>query len=235
MAVEAQKRICVKPLSRRVAETHLEEIFSTYGFIVDLYVPRKRPELAFIEYRDERDAQNAMDYLDSGLIDNLKVSVTWAPRPPNLHSSRSSLAAQQSSSRPRSHRSRSPPRHRHISQSRSRRRSRSPPMHRRRSRSPPHRRSRSIGRDTRYRSRSRNRFERERYERRRDERPRDRLPVSAPVERIEKRVSRSPSSMAVHAHAHFHLQLRLFLVSRATHPSHIVRSGHVLKNDCPVA
>lgn len=120
----------VDNLTYRTRIEHLEPLFSKYGKVGDIYIPRnyrtqESRGFAFVRYYDRRDAEDAMERLDGKELDGREIRVSKA-----MHGRPDGAAG--------------PPRRR----DRSRSRSRSP---RRRSKS----RSRSRGRDyDRSRSRS---------------------------------------------------------------------------------
>jgi len=124
----------VDNLTYRTRIEHLEPLFSKYGKVGDIYIPRnyrtqESRGFAFVRYYDRRDAEDAMERLDGKQLDGREIRVSKA-----MHGRPDGAAAPPPRSGGRRERSRS--------------RSRSP---RRRSKS----RSRSRGRDyDRSRSRS---------------------------------------------------------------------------------
>ncbi len=67
---------------RNVRKTHLEEIFSTYGEVKEVYfqVDRKgavSKTCASVIFRKEKDAEQAMFYLDGGQIDGNVIKISY--------------------------------------------------------------------------------------------------------------------------------------------------------------
>ncbi|EJU00235.1 RNA-binding domain-containing protein [Dacryopinax primogenitus] len=133
--------------------------FEKYGPLVRCDVPATRNPnanpYAFVEFRYERDAEDAYYDMHGARIDDRRITVQWAKNPPS--------AIWRLDDRPR--RDRSPPRRRDDDRDRDRRRSRSPPRRRDD--------DRDRDRDRRDRDRDDDRRDRDRDERDRD-RDRDR-------------------------------------------------------------
>ncbi|XP_008383339.1 multiple RNA-binding domain-containing protein 1 [Malus sylvestris] len=91
-------RICVKNLPKHVKEDRLREFFSAKGEITDAKLMRtkegKSRQFAFIGFRTEREAQEAMKYYDRSFLDTCRISCEIArkvgdpeiPRPWSRHS-----------------------------------------------------------------------------------------------------------------------------------------------------
>mmetsp|Transcript_23029 Transcript_23029/g.50548 ORF Transcript_23029/g.50548 Transcript_23029/m.50548 type:complete len:192 (-) Transcript_23029:918-1493(-) len=173
-------RVYIGNLPPGINEREVEDEFKVFGRIRNLWVARKPPGFAFLEYEDMRDADDAIRKLDGyrGWKVELSRRGVGGPR----------YAGSGFADRGRS----SPPRRRSPSPDRYRRRSPSPDRDRRR-RSPSYDRERDrAGRD---RSRSRDRTERDR---RRSVSPppreRSRSPYKSRSPPPRKSRSRSPAS-----------------------------------------
>ncbi|XP_048601476.1 multiple RNA-binding domain-containing protein 1-like [Brassica napus] len=91
-------RICVKNLPKEVAEARLRDVFSKKGEITDAKLLRSREgtsrQMAFIGFRSEQDAQEAIKYFNNSYLDTFRISVEIArkvgdenaPRPWSRHS-----------------------------------------------------------------------------------------------------------------------------------------------------
>ncbi|XP_046669505.1 RNA-binding protein 1 [Homalodisca vitripennis] len=122
-------KVYVGNLGNNASKNELEDVFSKYGPLRNVWVARNPPGFAFVEFEDPRDAEDAVRGLDGTRCCGTHIIVEMS----NGRSRRSGGGGG---------RRRSPP----IRRSRSpRRRSAS----RSRSRSPPPRRSRSYSRDRR--------------------------------------------------------------------------------------
>ncbi|PNX86629.1 serine/arginine-rich splicing factor RSZ22-like protein [Trifolium pratense] len=60
-------RVYVGNLDSRVSERDLEDEFRVYGVIRSVWVARRPPGYAFIDFDDRRDAQDAIRELDEDL------------------------------------------------------------------------------------------------------------------------------------------------------------------------
>eukprot|EP00128_Syssomonas_multiformis_P000616 Colp12_sorted_trinity150504_noHs@10401 len=179
----------VSNLGNRIRSDDLHDVFEKFGKIRDIYIPldfytRQPRGFAYVQFQDDRDAEDAMRELDGTRLLEREITIAWA-------AGDRKTPGQMRNKEVRSRRgySRSP-----------RRRSRSP---RRRSRS----RSRSRGRysSRRSRSRSRSRDRRRDYSRERSRsrdrsrergrersRSRERSPVRSPVRDASPKRSPSP-------------------------------------------
>ncbi|XP_033633595.1 serine/arginine-rich splicing factor 10-like [Asterias rubens] len=147
-------------------EDDLRKIFGKYGEISDVYIPldyyTKEPRgFSYIQYEDERDAEDALYYSDGVRLLGRELEVKYSEGDRKTPDQLRRQAYRGRDRGRRRSRSRSPYR-RHSARSRSRSRSCSPQIHNRRhhSRSRPTRsksRSRSSSPDSRRRSRSRSR------------------------------------------------------------------------------
>ncbi|KAG6717026.1 hypothetical protein I3842_04G077500 [Carya illinoinensis] len=91
-------RICVKSLPKYVAEDRLRELFSQKGEITDAKIMRtkdgKSRQFAFIGFRTEREAEDAIKYFNKSYIDTCRITCEIAhkvgdpdiPRPWSRHS-----------------------------------------------------------------------------------------------------------------------------------------------------
>lgn len=124
------RTVKVENLSRNVTEDHLSEIFRHYGRLEYIEYPMAEVRTgallplghAFVTYLDSRDADDAVDYMDMGIIDGmvLKVTLVATRRPPAARRA----ARHASRSRSRERHARSPTRAKQHKRSRSRSRSR---------------------------------------------------------------------------------------------------------------
>ncbi|KDP32677.1 hypothetical protein JCGZ_13675 [Jatropha curcas] len=91
-------RICVKNLPKHVAEDRLREVFSRKGEITDAKLMRtkdgKSRQFAFIGFRTEREAEEAIKYFNKSYLDTCRITCEIAhqvgdptiPRPWSRHS-----------------------------------------------------------------------------------------------------------------------------------------------------
>jgi len=81
------KKIYIGNLSTRAHERDLEEVFSKYGEIDDIYIPRDKSTwlgrgFAFVTYADTNDAQDAAEAWDGRRFMSKRLAVNLArPRP----------------------------------------------------------------------------------------------------------------------------------------------------------
>ena len=113
-AIEGMTSLKVDNLTYRTTVGDLEHVFSKYGDLGDVYIPRDRYNhesrgFAFVRFYERRDAEDAMDSLDGNIIDGREIRVQMAKygRPSDPYKPRSRYKSSYSSSRYRS-RSRSP-------------------------------------------------------------------------------------------------------------------------------
>lgn len=139
--IEGMTSLKVDNLTYRTTVGDLTHVFSKYGDLGDVYIPRDRYKqesrgFAFIRFYEKRDAEDAMDALHGTIIDGREIRVQMAKygRPSDPYKPRNNRYRQSSS----------------YSSSRYRSRSRSPRRRARRSRSrSPRRRSKSRSRSPR--------------------------------------------------------------------------------------
>ena len=72
--------VVVYNITPNVTENHLKEIFSNYGEVKGVYIPRKektnlKENYAFIEFIKKENAEEAQLYMDEGQIDGRVVKV----------------------------------------------------------------------------------------------------------------------------------------------------------------
>lgn len=72
--------LMVSNISRNITKKHLQEIFSPYGELKGVYVPRNeetkiQKSYVFLEYGNQENAEKAMLYFSGGQIDGLIVKV----------------------------------------------------------------------------------------------------------------------------------------------------------------
>ncbi|QRV74904.1 RNA recognition motif protein [Ceratobasidium sp. AG-Ba] len=151
--MSGRKILFVSGFSRDARAKDLAYEFERYGRLVRCDIPSTRggggASYAFIEFRSERDAEDAYHSMHGQVIDRHRISVQWARRPP-------SAIWRHDAPRSRGGRDRDRDRERDRDRDRSRSRSRSP------------RRDRERDRDRRRRSRTRSRSP-DRRDRDRDE------------------------------------------------------------------
>ena len=61
-------KIYVGSLGNNVSKYELEDIFNRYGKLKNVWVARNPPGFAFVEFEDERDAEDAVKALDGTRI-----------------------------------------------------------------------------------------------------------------------------------------------------------------------
>ncbi|XP_014239975.1 RNA-binding protein 1 isoform X1 [Cimex lectularius] len=125
-------KVYVGNLGNNASKNELEDVFSKYGPLRNVWVARNPPGFAFIEYEDARDAEDAVRALDGTRCCGTRIIVEMSNGKTRSGRGRRRSPARRS-------RSRSPWRRRMSSRSRSRSRSHSFPF----------RRSRSYSRDRR--------------------------------------------------------------------------------------
>ncbi|KAJ2460032.1 RNA-binding protein with serine-rich domain 1 [Coemansia sp. RSA 2424] len=79
--------VIIRGITKKVTKEHLDEIFKEYGHVlsigfssdstrmIDSYAPLGE-SLGYVEMETPEAAQKAMDYMDGGLLDKVKVEVT---------------------------------------------------------------------------------------------------------------------------------------------------------------
>ncbi|XP_022881515.1 serine/arginine-rich splicing factor RSZ22A-like [Olea europaea var. sylvestris] len=79
-------RVYVGNLDPRVTERELEDEFRTFGVIRSVWVARRPPGYAFIDFDDRRDAQDAIRELDGRIIEIYIVNIylLWSSDHPIL-------------------------------------------------------------------------------------------------------------------------------------------------------
>ena len=68
-------QIYVGGLGNNVSKYELEDIFNRYGKLKNVWVARNPPGFAFVEFEDERDAEDAVKALDGTRIGGQKAVV----------------------------------------------------------------------------------------------------------------------------------------------------------------
>ncbi|CAH3014299.1 unnamed protein product [Porites evermanni] len=163
-AIEGMTSLKVDNLTYRTTIGDLERVFSKYGDLGDVYIPRDRYKqesrgFAFVRFYERRDAEDAMDALHGKIIDGREIRVQMAKygRPTDPYKPRNSNRQYRNS---------------YSYSSRNRSRSRSPRRSYRRSRSrSPRRRSKSRSKSPR-----RSRYSNSRSPKRNESRSRSRSP-----------------------------------------------------------
>ncbi|ESQ55405.1 hypothetical protein EUTSA_v10024436mg [Eutrema salsugineum] len=101
-------RICVKELPKRITEERLRDVFSQKGEITDAKVIRNNEGIsrfAFIGFRTEHEAQEAIKYFNKSYLDTSRISVELAykvgdenaPRPWSRHTLKKEAKANENS------------------------------------------------------------------------------------------------------------------------------------------
>lgn len=129
-------KVYVGDLKQGTTERDLEDVFSKFGTLKNVWVAQRPPGFAFIEFEDKRDAEDAVNHLDGSRINGVRAKVQMShgkrrpgPRRFSPDSRRRSLSRPRYDDLRRSpgrgrYRSPSPrPRYDRRSRSRSRRRS----------------------------------------------------------------------------------------------------------------
>ncbi|DBA88859.1 hypothetical protein WJX79_010321 [Trebouxia sp. C0005] len=145
-------KVYIGGLPAGTTEADIERQFTKYGTLSSVWVARKPPGFAFVEYADSRDSEDAVRAMDGFAGWRVEHSRAGAPKPrqPSYGAGHSDRSAYSYSDRDRgrSDRDRSPPPRRRRSPSYERGRRRSPSYdRRRRSPSTPPRRRRSPSPD----------------------------------------------------------------------------------------
>jgi len=68
-------KVYVGDLGYGCAKQELEEVFSKYGQLRNVWVARKPPGFAFVEFEDSRDAEDAVRALDGARINGRRARV----------------------------------------------------------------------------------------------------------------------------------------------------------------
>ncbi|BFZ04185.1 hypothetical protein BsWGS_07224 [Bradybaena similaris] len=108
-------KVYVGDLGYGCAKQELEEKFSKYGQLRNVWVARKPPGFAFVEFEDSRDAEDAVRALDGAKINGRRVRVEmssgrsrWGNRgAPRSSGSRQSFDSRDTGRKSRRSRSRS--------------------------------------------------------------------------------------------------------------------------------
>ena len=82
-AIEGMTSLKVDNLTYRTTIGDLERVFSKYGDLGDVYIPRDRYKqesrgFAFVRFYERRDAEDAMDALHGKIIDGREIRVQMA-------------------------------------------------------------------------------------------------------------------------------------------------------------
>ncbi|XP_024218432.1 RNA-binding protein 1 isoform X1 [Halyomorpha halys] len=123
---DPQCKVYVGNLGNNASKNELEDVFSKYGPLRNVWVARNPPGFAFIEFEDPRDAEDAVRGLDGTRCCGARIIVEMSNGKSRSRYNRRRSPARRS-------RSRSPWKKRGFSRSRSRSRSRSIPVRRSRS------------------------------------------------------------------------------------------------------
>ncbi|XP_054282456.1 serine/arginine-rich splicing factor 2 isoform X2 [Macrosteles quadrilineatus] len=159
--IDGMVSLKVGNLTYRTTSDDLRRVFSKFGSVGDVYIPKDRFSresrgFAFVRFYDKRDAEDALDAMDGRLLDGRELRVQMArygrPSSPYRRGSRRSRRSRSRSRRRSRSRSRTRSRSRRRSYSRSRSHSRSDSKSSR-----GHSRSRSKSRKSRSNSKSRSR------------------------------------------------------------------------------
>jgi len=71
-------RLHISPLNPRTSRRDIEKIFTKFGAINEVWMATNPPCFAFVNYKHRADADEAMQALDGKMIDNSRVSVSFA-------------------------------------------------------------------------------------------------------------------------------------------------------------
>ncbi|RKO87611.1 hypothetical protein BDK51DRAFT_6033, partial [Blyttiomyces helicus] len=81
------KRVAVTQITRSVTDAHVKEIFNLFGVVTEVLIP-VRPQstpshpinrgIAYVEFETRQDAEKAIEAMEGGWIDGVKVKVVWA-------------------------------------------------------------------------------------------------------------------------------------------------------------
>ncbi|CCI43399.1 unnamed protein product [Albugo candida] len=140
--------LLIRNISRRIRSDELRKTFEEFGDVRDVYIPRdfhtrEIKGFAFVEFKNERDAEEALRNLDGSRLDGREITVVFAQE---KRKSTDEMRTRERKPRRESHRSRSRGGSPARRSGRSRSRSRGRPRNNRRqsrSRSPMRKRSRS--------------------------------------------------------------------------------------------
>ncbi|XP_064602701.1 RNA-binding protein 1-like isoform X2 [Liolophura sinensis] len=120
-------KVYVGELGYGAAKQELEDVFSRYGRLKNVWVARNPPGFAFVEFEDHRDAEDACKALDGTRINGRRVKVEmssgksrWGSRGPPVRRGYGGYSGGGYGGSRRRSRSRSPPVRRPRSRSRSR-------------------------------------------------------------------------------------------------------------------
>lgn len=64
----SMSRVCVRPISRNVSTEHLKEIFSLYGRVIDVHIPKLIHSSGFVEFDSKDSASKSIDYMDGASL-----------------------------------------------------------------------------------------------------------------------------------------------------------------------
>jgi len=87
-------KVYIGSLSEGASKVDVEDAFSRYGRLRNVWVARNPPGFAFVEYEDPRDAEDAVRGLDGCKIAGSRVKVEMShgmirrPRPPRSRDSK---------------------------------------------------------------------------------------------------------------------------------------------------
>ena len=105
-------RLCVKNIPKHLTLTRLREHFAERGEVTDAKIMKtsdgKTRQMAFVGYKTEEDATQALEYFNNTFVDTSKISVEYAravkstalPRPWSRHSAGSSAHARSNAPAP---------------------------------------------------------------------------------------------------------------------------------------
>ncbi|CAF1260137.1 unnamed protein product [Rotaria magnacalcarata] len=75
---ESGYRLHVSPLNPRTTRRDIEEIFSKYGQINEVWMATNPPCFAFVNFKHRADAEEAIQAMDGKTIDNSRVGISFA-------------------------------------------------------------------------------------------------------------------------------------------------------------
>ncbi|XP_050535939.1 serine/arginine-rich splicing factor 3-like isoform X2 [Daktulosphaira vitifoliae] len=112
-------KVYIGNLKSNASKYELEDLFTKYGPLKNIWIARNPPGFAFVEYEDPRDAEDAVRGLDGTKCGDSRIVVQM------------STGKRRAKDKSPDYRRRSPPRRSYRMRSQSRSRSRSPYRHRR--------------------------------------------------------------------------------------------------------
>ncbi|OLP80642.1 RNA-binding protein 1 [Symbiodinium microadriaticum] len=85
-------RICITGLGAKATKTRLQAAFGDYGHIIKIETPLNGTAV-YISYKDKRDAEDAVKYMDGEKLDGTKITVSRADNRPPIRGKKDEAAA----------------------------------------------------------------------------------------------------------------------------------------------